>query len=262
MSEANDMIPSGNWVQLRQLTAARVALGRSGVSLPTNEWLSFKADHAMARDAIYTPMDTALLLQGLNEAGMDFICLHSRAADRKEYLLRPDKGRQLSEVSATELQSCSTTSGVDLCITVADGLSPMAVNKQVLPLLQAFYPLLQKEKYSIAPVCIVNQGRVAVSDETGFILNAKVSLILIGERPGLSSPDSLGAYLTYGPQPGNTDEKRNCISNIREDGLRPAAAADQLMYLLQESMRIRGSGVVLKDNRLTGEQLKMESGNE
>lgn len=249
MSKRNDIIPADSWLPLQQFTAARIAQGRAGVSLPTAASLRFSMDHAMARDAIYTPMDTTLLMQGLNEAGMDFICLHSRAADRKEYLLRPDKGRQLSETAAAELQSCSTAAGVDLCITVADGLSPMAVNKQVQPLLQVLSPLLKKEKYTVSPVCIVNQGRVAVSDETGFILKAKVSLILIGERPGLSSPDSLGAYLTYDPLPGNTDEKRNCISNIREEGLRPAAAAGQLLYLLQEAMRIRGSGVLLKDNR-------------
>jgi ethanolamine ammonia-lyase small subunit len=238
----NDQDP---WIGLRKYTNARIALGRAGVSVPTSESLQFTLAHAFARDAVFDKFripDCELRIEKLHPC----LVLHSRVADRQEYLQRPDLGRRLNEDSLTELK---TLAGVyDVCINVADGLSATAVNSHAVPLLDNLIPRMKDAGWSLAPICIIEQGRVAISDETGSVLGAKLSLILIGERPGLSSPDSLGAYLTYGPAIGNTDEKRNCISNINANGLSYAAAADKIMYLVSESLRLKLSGVKLKDN--------------
>jgi len=245
MSEANDMIPSGNWLQLRQLTAARVALGRSGVSLPTKEWLSFKADHAMARDAIYTPMDKAGICEQLQEASIPFVELKTTAADRREYLLRPDKGRRLHPDSAALLKAFHEPDAA-VCITLADGLSPLAVNRYGVPLIKLLQEQFIAAGLNGTPVCIVEQGRVAVSDETGSLTGARLSIILIGERPGLSSPDSLGVYITYAPSIGKTDEARNCISNIRTGGLDLETAAMRIFYLVTQALKLKVSGLLVK----------------
>lgn len=233
------------WFGLRKYTNARIALGRAGVSLPTAESLRFSLAHAFARDAVYARIeDTGLRIEV--ERIHPCLVLHSRVVDRQQYLLRPDLGRRLKEESLTELK---TLAGVyDVCISVADGLSATAVNSHAVPLLDILIPRMKDMGWSLAPICIIEQGRVAISDETGVVSGAKLSLILIGERPGLSSPDSLGAYLTYGPAIGNTDERRNCISNISSNGLSYEAAADKIMYLLSESFRLKVSGVMLKDN--------------
>ncbi len=233
------------WVGLSKYTNARIALGRAGVSMPTSEGLKFTLAHAFARDAVYARIeDTELRIEIENLHPC--LVLQSRVADRHQYLQRPDLGRRLKEESLTELK---TLAGIyDICINVADGLSATAVNSHAVPLLDILIPRMKDMGWSLAPICMIEQGRVAISDETGSVLGAKLSLILIGERPGLSSPDSLGAYLTYGPAIGNTDEKRNCISNINANGLSYEAAADKIMYLVSESLRLKLSGVMLKDN--------------
>jgi ethanolamine ammonia-lyase small subunit len=233
------------WVGLRKYTNARIALGRAGVSVPTSESLQFTLAHAFARDAVFDRLEVGgcrLKITKLHPC----LVLHSRVVDRQQYLQRPDLGRRLNEDSLTELK---TLAGVyDICINVADGLSATAVNSHAVPLLDILVPRMKDAGWSLAPICIIEQGRVAVSDETGSVSGAKLSLILIGERPGLSSPDSLGAYLTYGPAIGNTDERRNCISNINANGLSYEAAADKIMYLVSEALRLKLSGVMLKDN--------------
>ena len=246
MSTKHDMIPVDSWSLLKQFTPARIAIGRTGVSMTTREALSFKADHAMARDAIYTPMETAGIRDGLQEAGISFIELKTKVVDRREYLLRPDKGRQLHQdciASLKALHDPDTTA----CITIADGLSPLAVNRYAVPLTRMLISAFQSAGLRYAPVCIVKQGRVAVSDETGAATGASISIILIGERPGLSSPDSLGVYITYAPAIGKTDAERNCISNIRSGGLNLTAAAEKIMYLLNQALQRKLSGVELKE---------------
>lgn len=233
------------WHGLRKFTHARIALGRTGVSIPTQENLQFKLAHAFARDAVFAAMDVNALATAL-EPLHPCLLLHSQAADRHQYLQRPDLGRKLNEESLHRVASC--TGAYDVCINVADGLSATAIDRHASNLLGILIPKLKDAAYRLSPVCIIGQGRVAISDETGMAMGAKLTLILIGERPGLSSPDSMGAYLTFHPTVGNTDEKRNCISNIGPGGLHYEAAADKLLYLIAESLRLQLSGVQLKDN--------------
>lgn len=235
------------WFPLKQYTAARIALGRTGAAQPLQATLDFKLAHAHARDAVYSLLDKPLLHQQLDDLGVQYMWLHSKAADRHQYLQRPDYGRQLNEDSINKLRGLQSPAS-DVCITIADGLSATAVNCHAIPLLHCLIPLLRQSGLSVAPICIVEQGRVAVSDETGTILHARLSMILIGERPGLSSPDSLGVYLTYAPARGTTDERRNCISNIRPEGLHYDKAAEKILYLVKEALRLQLSGVQLKDN--------------
>ena len=236
---------SDPWAALRKFTAARIALGRTGVSLPLRENLSFKLAHAFARDAVYTRLDALELITTLQKLNHPYLHVHSQAINREQYLQRPDLGRKLDEASfaALALQAGS----YDICINIADGLSATAIHHHAIPLLTLLIPRIISSGFSIAPVCIVEQGRVAISDETGHCLKAKLSIILIGERPGLSSPDSLGVYLTYHPAPGNNDAQRNCISNIRTEGLSYPSATEKILYLINESIRLKLSGVGLKD---------------
>ncbi len=233
------------WIALKTFTAARIALGRTGVSIPAKENLSFKLAHAFARDAVYTTMNRTLLADGLAEMKIPFLLLHSRAKDRGQYLQRPDLGRRLNEESLSVLSQ--HTGSFDICINIADGLSATAINEHAIPLLSLLIPRCIAGGFSVAPLCIIEQGRVAISDETGQVLGAKLSIILIGERPGLSSPDSLGVYLTYHPKVGNTDHQRNCISNIGPKGLPFPLAAEKILYLINESIRLQLSGIGLKD---------------
>jgi ethanolamine ammonia-lyase small subunit len=233
------------WRGLRKFTNARIALGRTGVSVPTQENLQFKLAHAFARDAMFASMDMGSVPAALEKLHACLL-LHSQAADRHQYLQRPDLGRKLN--AASHLHLSSFAGEYDVCINVADGLSATAINRHALPLLALLMPKLKETGYRLSPVCIIEEARVAISDETGMTVGAKLSLILIGERPGLSSPDSMGVYLTYGPTVGNTDEKRNCISNIGPGGLHYEAAADKILYLINESLRLQLSGVQLKDN--------------
>jgi ethanolamine ammonia-lyase small subunit len=224
-------------VDLRSFTPARVALGRTGHSLPTAELLRFRLDHARARDAVYEELDTASL-------GLPHELLHSAAPDRTTYLRRPDLGRKLAADMQLE------KGDYDAAIVIADGLSASAVHHHAAPLLEALRPLL--EGWNLAPLTVVLQGRVAIGDEIGQRLGARQVAILIGERPGLTSPDSLGIYLTWDPRPGRTDAERNCISNVRTEGLSYSAAAAQLHFLMNEARVRKLSGVGLGYTRQIG----------
>ena len=240
---------SNPWLELRRLTPARIALGRTGTSLPTGAQLDFQFAHAQARDAVHLAFDHAGLREQLSARGRDSLLLHSAATDRHSYLQRPDLGRRLSDESAQALHAHAQANpgGVDLAVVVADGLSALAVHKHTLPFLTRLEEQTHAEGWSLSPVILVEQGRVAVADEIGQLLGAKMVVILIGERPGLSSPDSLGLYFTYNPKVGLTDAYRNCISNVRLEGLSYGMAAHRLLYLMREACRRQLSGVNLKD---------------
>ncbi|WP_065873695.1 ethanolamine ammonia-lyase subunit EutC [Pseudomonas sp. 52 E 6] len=242
-------LPDNPWLELRRLTPARIALGRTGTSIPTNAQLDFQYAHAQARDAVHLPFDHAGLSSQLAERRRDSLLLHSAAADRHSYLQRPDLGRRLSDESAQTLRDHAEANpgGVDLAVVVADGLSALAVHKHTLPFLTRMEEQTHAEGWSLSPVILVEQGRVAVADEIGQLLGARMVVILIGERPGLSSPDSLGLYFTYNPKVGLTDAYRNCISNVRLEGLSYGMAAHRLLYLMREACRRQLSGVNLKD---------------
>jgi ethanolamine ammonia-lyase small subunit len=233
-------------ISLKEFTAARIAIGRTGTSIPLKESLEFKLAHAHARDAVYSELDIEGLTNSLQAFYLPVLSLHSNAANRHKYLKRPDLGRQLDETSAQLLKDYGT--GIDIAIIIADGLSAMAVRENAFSLLKLLIPMLFNEKFRLAPLCLVEQGRVAIGDEIAEGLHAKLSIVLIGERPGLSSADSMGMYLTYNPRPGLTDESRNCISNIRPEGLSYHLAARKTFYLVQEAFKRNLSGVALKDN--------------
>ena len=236
------------WAALRRHTPARIAIGRSGTGLPTAEVLRLAADHAAARDAVHLPLDVAALGDALRAQGLQPLPAHSRAATREIYLRRPDLGRRLAPQEVPRLQAAAT-GPVDLAVVLGDGLSAQAVQRHALPLLLALRAALGDAALRWAPVVVVaTQARVALADEVGALLQARVVLMLLGERPGLSSPDSLGAYLTHAPQVGRTDAERNCVSNIRPEGLAPARAAHRIAWLLNEALRRRLSGVALKDD--------------
>jgi ethanolamine ammonia-lyase small subunit len=241
--------PQNPWLQLRRLTPARIALGRTGTSLPTSAQLNFQFAHAQARDAVHLQFDHAGLSAQLQDGGHESLLLHSAAPDRNTYLQRPDLGRKLSDESAQTLRDYASAhpGGVDLAIVVADGLSALAVHRHTLPFLKRLEEQMSADGWSLAPVLLVEQGRVAIGDEIGQLLGAKMLVMLIGERPGLSSPDSLGLYFTYAPKVGLTDAYRNCISNVRLEGLSYGMAAHRLLYLMREACRRQLSGVNLKD---------------
>lgn len=242
--------PLDAWQSLRQFTAARIALGRTGGSLPTRELLAFGQAHAQARDAVHAPFDEDQLTADLQPLGFDILRLATDAGDRNEYLRRPDRGRQLDAASRESLQQIMRPAeSFDLAVTLSDGLSAPAVIAQAPALLQDLLPRLTADGWQIAPLVIVRRGRVAVSDEVGELLGARLALILLGERPGLGTADSLGAYFVHHPRPGRTDAERNCVSNIRPAGLPIAQAADTLHYLLTAARTKRLSGVQLKDDR-------------
>ncbi len=228
---------------LRRYTPARVGLGGTGVSLETRELLDFQLAHARARDAVHARMDSGTLAAVI-ESGIRPVVLrlHSAAKSRVEYLQRPDLGRSLDESSRAILAGHSAEE-VDLALVVADGLSALAVERHAPALLDELLPRLSD--WWLAPLCIVEQGRVAIGDEIGLALNAKIVVVLIGERPGLSAPDSMGAYITWAPRPGRTDAERNCISNIRVEGLGPAKAAVELASTLEKARRKQLTGVAL-----------------
>jgi ethanolamine ammonia-lyase small subunit len=224
-------------IDLTQFTNARVALGRTGSSLPTRELLRFQLDHARARDAVYAELDPRSL-------PAPHVLVHSAASERGIYLRRPDLGRGLS----AESKSALTPGDYDAAIVVADGLSAMAVNRHAAPLLAELMPLLESEGWNVAPLTVAAQARVAIGDEIGQLLGARQVAVLIGERPGLMAPDSLGIYLTYAPRPGRTEAERNCISNVRPEGLSYALAARKLHFLMSEARRKKLTGVQLKED--------------
>ena len=252
MTSRRPPVIANPWQQLRQFTDARIALGRTGASLPTQPQLAFQLAHARARDAVQQALDVPRLLQDMAAAGVPHIdracVLHSEVANRLAYLQRPDLGRRLNAASRDCLKAAPRPDGAawDIAIVVADGLSALAVAQNAAPLLAALFKLLDYT-VTLAPITIVEQGRVAIGDEIGELLGARLVLLLIGERPGLSSPDSMGAYLTWAPRVGLTDASRNCISNIRPAGLSYDQAAHKLHYLLREMLARQLSGVGLKD---------------
>jgi ethanolamine ammonia-lyase small subunit len=231
--------------QLREFTAARIGIGRTGASIPLKQSLAFKLAHAHARDAVYSELDLEKLSEELKQFELPVLQLHSQATYREQYLQRPDLGRQLNEESVGILGGYNN---YDIAIIIADGLSANAVNSNAVSLLKILIPQLQTAELKFAPICLVKQGRVAIADDIGMYVKARLSLILIGERPGLSSADSVGAYITFNPRTGLTDESRNCISNIRPYGLSFRSASKKIFYLVQEAFRRKLSGVELKDN--------------
>ena len=244
--------------RLRALTPARVGLARTGASLETGDLLDFQRCHAQARDAVHSRLEAAPLAAALAAISKaEVLRLHSAATDRATYLQRPDLGRKLDEASRAllarraELDASAslTPEPPKLSLIVADGLSALAVERHAAPLMKELLPRL--DGWLLAPLCVVEQGRVAIGDEIGQALGAQLSVILIGERPGLSSPDSLGAYITWAPRPGRTDAERNCISNIRAEGLSYTHAAGQLVYYLTEARSRQLSGVALKEESHT-----------
>jgi ethanolamine ammonia-lyase small subunit len=256
-------VTANPWEALRRFTAARIALGRSGVSLPTAPQLDFQLAHAQARDAVHLPLDVAALKDQLQQRGLcaaaEVLDVQSAAADRLVYLQRPDFGRRLSETSRQQLLDRFGTGPqrrFDVGFVIADGLSALAIVRNAAPFLAEVMQRIAPEGWSMAPPVIVQQGRVAVADEIGELLGVKLVVILIGERPGLSSPDSMGLYLTWMPARGLTDASRNCISNVRPEGLPYPEAAYKLHYLMAQAHQRGLSGVALKDETAgEGEEL-------
>lgn len=233
------------WAQLAALTPARIGLGRAGASLPTREVLRFGLAHAQARDAVHEGLRPDDLAAELVALGLETLQVESAAPTREAYLRRPDLGRALSEESRIALAAHSGS--FNLAIVIGDGLSATAIHRNARALLAALLPPLRARSLTLAPVVIATQARVALGDEVGEVLGARLVAMLIGERPGLSSPDSLGVYLTFAPRRGLTDEARNCISNIRPGGLGYDEAAFRLVWLAGEALRRSVTGVELKD---------------
>jgi ethanolamine ammonia-lyase small subunit len=257
---------SSSPLNLRSLTPARVALDRTGASITTRHALEFSLAHAQARDAVHSALAVPSLLAALRERGLAAIAVKSAARDRTEYLRRPDLGRTLSAPSAALLATNpgapfmqpmsghsreARTAPATLSIILADGLSALAAERHALPLLDTLLPLLAAT-WTFTPILLAEQARVALGDEIGLALHADLTVMLIGERPGLSSPDSLGAYITWAPHPGRTDAERNCVSNIRAEGLDYAAAAAKIIWYVNEGRRLGLTGVELRERDLRG----------
>ncbi|HWZ21293.1 MAG TPA: ethanolamine ammonia-lyase subunit EutC [Cytophagaceae bacterium] len=246
MSPEDNFIESDSWEFLRKHTAARIALGHVGVSLPTKELLAFRLAHARARDAVYSELEIEKISIQLSENGLDYLSIKSSAVARNDYLQNPNSGKKLNSESAKKLKQLSS---YDLCFIIGDGLSAAAVNEHAVELIKILVAKFKKLNWSIAPVILAEQARVALSDEIGVLIKAEIVVMLLGERPGLSSSDSMGAYITYHPEQGLTDERRNCVSNIRPEGLSYPFAAEKLFYLLTEMKTKKISGVHLKDKQ-------------
>lgn len=261
---ADSSVVTNPWRLLNRFTPARIGLGRSGISLPTSAQLDFQLAHAQARDAVHRPLEVQSLCAELEALGLATVPLHSAATTRAMYLQRPDLGRKLSADSRQRLEALRVdrrAGGVrshDLAFAVVDGLSALAVQRHAAPLLTEVLALLNSAgndappRWTIAPIAVVEQGRVAVGDGIGELFDSQIVVVLIGERPGLSSPDSLGLYLTWSPQPGRNDAERNCISNVRPEGLSYRDAAMRLVYLLEQARSRRLTGVGLKDESGSG----------
>jgi len=232
------------WTAMRRYTVARVGLGRAGDSVPTTHLLEFQMAHAQARDAVHTPVEFAPIRAALD--GHPTIDVHSAAPDRATYLQRPDLGRRL-DPRCVELLTPERAAGYDVAFVIADGLSARAVHDHAAATLHAVLERL--DGWLVAPIVLAAQGRVAIGDEIGELLGARMVVVLLGERPGLSAADSLGIYLTVGPHVGRRDSERNCISNIHPpDGLGYAGAAEKLVHLMGQARSLGISGVGLKDD--------------
>ncbi len=237
------------WTHLRQFTVARIAIGRTGASQPTSAILHFRHSHALARDAVYAPFDGSIVSEPLHAAGIATERLATNALDRRSYLLRPDLGRELDSLSQGKLgEMVKTTGPIDLVIIVSDGLAATAMQHAAATIVPLIAELVEAG-WRVGPVILIPLARVKVQDHIGMLMQARYSLMLLGERPGLGTPDSLGAYFTAGPALTCTDADRNCVSNIRPEGIPPAQAAAKLAWLLKESARLGLGGVHLKDNQ-------------
>lgn len=233
---------------LKRFTNARIALGRAGISLPVKAHLEFQLDHALAKDAVNIPLDFVSLERQFTEHGYKTLLLQTEAGDRRNYLQRPDLGRLLNQLSVHKTeQAMQQTATPDIALVVADGLSSKAIDSHAIPFLSLLIPELKNLGFSLTPLCLVEHGRVAIGDPIAEIFSAKMVIVLIGERPGLSSPDSMGIYFTYRPRVGSTDAERNCISNIHDHGLNYPTAIKKLLFLINEARRLKISGVYLKD---------------
>ncbi|OEE87174.1 ethanolamine ammonia-lyase subunit EutC [Vibrio crassostreae] len=268
---ASKLVTQNPWHELKGFTSARIALGRSGNSVPTKELLSFQLDHAQAMDAVHCALDVDSLVELIAQSNSVIqhtsqapIKAHSKATDRFMYLQRPDLGRELNDVCWNQLQAVlhSESPPFDLAIVVADGLSSIAIQNHANPVIEHLLSLLGEDEvpWHVAPITVVRQGRVAIGDDVCECLQAKMVVVLIGERPGLTSPDSMGMYLTWQARRGAKDSDRNCISNIRPQGLAYEDACKRAVYLLKEARRLELSGVNLKDRSSIeeegGEQLE------
>jgi ethanolamine ammonia-lyase small subunit len=238
--------PSRPLTDLRALTPARVGLGRSGASLPTEALLDFTLDHARARDAVHAAFDVPAMITGLHDVGLEAIEVSSRAPDRKDYLRRPDLGRTLDQASRQRLAT-GDGGACRLAIAIGDGLSPTAVNAHAIHVVRSLIPYLAADGIEIGRTAVARGARVALGDEIGALVDAQMMVMLIGERPGLSASDSLGAYLTYAPKVGLTDAARNCVSNIHGAGLGYDEAAHRIAWLIREGLARGVTGVALKD---------------
>jgi ethanolamine ammonia-lyase small subunit len=238
--------PCRSMMDLRKLTPARVGLGRAGASLPTTALLAFTLDHARARDAVHAAFDAQVLISALGDLGLDAVNVRSRADNRADYLRRPDLGRRLDQASQQVL--VSKTGGVgQLALVIGDGLSPTAVHAHAIELVRGLIAQLAASGIKLAGVAVATGARVALGDEIGAILGARMVVMLIGERPGLSAPDSLGAYLTFAPRVGMSDAERNCVSNIHRAGLSYDEAAYKIAWLVRQGLAREVTGVALKD---------------
>jgi ethanolamine ammonia-lyase small subunit len=238
--------PSRPLTDLRALTPARVGLGRSGASLPTEALLDFTLDHARARDAVHAAFDVPAVISGLRDLGLEAIEVSSRVHDRKQYLRRPDLGRTLDPASR-HLLADGGGAACRLAIVIGDGLSPTAVNAHAVHVVRSLTPYLAADGIEIGRTAVARGARVALGDEIGALVGAQMMVMLIGERPGLSASDSLGAYLTYAPKVGLTDAARNCVSNIHGAGLGYDEAAHRIAWLIREGLARGVTGVALKD---------------
>jgi len=237
--------PHDPWFFLAGRTAARIARGRAGASLPTREVLAFDLAHALARDAVHAHVDRARLARELAALGLATVEVESQAVDRQTFLREPDAGRRLSKASAARLAEIAAR--CDVAVMVGDGLSAAAVDAHAAGLLAAFVPHVKRLGLRMAPIVLAAGARVALGDVVGTALGARLAIVVIGERPGLSAADSLGVYITYDPRPGRNDAERNCISNIRSEGLPPVAAAAKLAWLVDAALGRSLTGVALKD---------------
>lgn len=240
------LIQENPWADLRRFTQARLALGRVGASLPTDEVLRFGLAHAMARDAVHLPLDTDTLATALTGEGFRVLHAHSAAPDRAAYLLRPDWGRRLADESRQALEREKTASS-ELVVVIADGLSAIAVERHAVAVMKQLRAQIDTD-WSQTPVVLATQARVAIGDDIGEVFGAQLVIVLIGERPGLTAPDSLGAYLTYQPRRGRMNSERNCVSNIHAAGTSYALGAHKIGYLAREALRLKLTGVSLKDD--------------
>jgi ethanolamine ammonia-lyase small subunit len=248
-------VAPSNSLDLRALTPARIALNRTGDSITTRHALEFSLAHAQARDAVHSALAVPSLLSALRQRNLATIAVRSAASTRTEYLRRPDLGRTLAPASAALLASQPATDNLQpatLTIILADGLSALATERHALPVLDALLELLRigepDATWQLTPIVVAERARVALGDEVGAALHADATVILIGERPGLSSPDSLGAYITWAPRPGRTDAERNCVSNIRADGIDYATAAAKIAWYISEGRRLGLTGVAVRES--------------